>query len=450
VSAGLADRIANDPAAGLPGEGMSDDWDRYGGSHDRAARGRAARGRAALGSSSGDDAGRDAGRHGYRDDSLRDDPFHDYRTESAGGHVRRDGEYRGWLSGRRSRSNLIGVAAAALAIIGLALLFNLRASGIAPSKSPSPRPTAVARGSVEPTSEAVATIHMAHLGPSVQLPFAAVVPGRDISPTAGGLVYLAGDSGVAAVNPATGEFAHVFGGAGFPSPLRKWLLDDGLWLSTWPSTGPYCGPDCWRAATTYRVDPVTGQITLKRAGTFLVGATSAGVVVATGDRIEWLDPASGVVIEGTLPWLAPGEPRVGCAAIWSYSQDAEHVLLSPIDPGTGAAAAPSQLSLAITSGPILVDGQCWMMSGSEGAAAPPAQMVWLNPDGSVFDSRQFDYAVVVMDASSGVGYGRRYQLPLQPPKGDPSGLFSAGGLVWLADGDQLMVFDIRTGATATN
>jgi hypothetical protein len=105
------------------------------------------------------------------------------------------------------------------------------------------------------------------------------------------------------------------------------------------------------------------------------------------------------------------------------------------------------------------------MSGSGGASSGPSKLVWLNPDGSVFDTRQSADSVVVLagefwqyradgtiqrlEASSSVNYGTRFQLPLEPAGGDVGELFSAVGYVWLSEGDQLIAFDIRTGAAAS-
>jgi hypothetical protein len=349
-------------------------------------------------------------------------------------------------------------------MVGLALVFSLRASEIKPSLSPS-RP--VASESRTPSATPVGTIRMASAGFVLQLAFSATAMGRDFSPDDGRYLYLAGDGGAAVIDPDTGQFVANPGGSEFPSRLRKWIFNDGLWLSTWLSTDPYCGPACWQVATTYRVDAATGAVTLKLPGTYLVGRSSDGIWVASGNSISRLDPATGQVA-ATVPWQASGEPRFGCNSMWSFRQDSANTqtLLSLVDLDSGLAAAPVALDPAITSGPISVEGYCWAMSGSNAASNAPVKIVWLSPNGSVLDSREANDAVVVMDNEfwtykgdgtlqrldmpSGVAYGHRFQLDIRPSRVGVSGLFAALGLVWLCEGDQLVVFDIRTGATNAN
>jgi hypothetical protein len=425
-----------------------DDWARYGGTHRDLAP-------EVLGAPEA---------VGRADEGSREDPYRDYRTEGARARVSRRGA--GWrgLIGRRSRSNVLGVAAAVAMVAGVAFLLDLRASGMEAPPSPSPRGSA-ATASPSAGPSVLATARIARVGITVQLPFVGVVPARDFTPDDGSSVFMAGDSAAVVIDPATGAFRHTpFGGADYPSRLRKWLFRGGLWLSTWLSTGTECGPDCWPTATTYLVDPSTGAVNAYRANTYLVGASVDGVWVATASRLEKLDPSTGDVL-ASIPWTSSGEPRVGCGGLWTMYWDSSHAFLAQV--GSDGAISPAvELDAAIFFGPITVEGQCWMMSGSGGAARVPARLVWLNPDGSVFDSRQFDDAVVVLDGefwiyrsdgtiqrlevSSGISYGRRYELTVRPSGNDPAGFFAALGYLWLCEGDQLVVFDVRTGAAAAS
>jgi hypothetical protein len=304
---------------------------------------------------------------------------------------------------------------------------------------------------------------MAHVGVQAQLPFSPILPDRDSTPDDGKNIFLAGDAGAVEIDPGSGAIAGVFGGAGYPTKVRRTVFDSGLWLSSWTGNG-LCGPDCWSGATTYRVDPQTAAISLKFNATYLIGSSFEGVWVATGQNVELLDPTTGDVL-ATTPWFTGGEPRVGCGSLWSFNQDSKNSLLFLVGNNTGAATGPARLDMAVDYGPIAVEGQCWAMSGSGGASSGPSKLVWLNPDGSVFDTRQSADSVVVLagefwqyradgtiqrlEASSSVNYGTRFQLPLEPAGGDVGELFSAVGYVWLSEGDQLIAFDIRTGAAAS-
>lgn len=425
----------------------ADDWARYGGAH------------------------RDASPAGSlpatasREEANREDPYRNYRYEEAGGGIRRTSGDRRLMSRRRPGANLMGAAAAVAALVATAFLLNLRASGLTPPESESPRHTSVVTsGSANPSATVAPTVRMAHVGVSAQLPFSPVVPDRDFTPDDGRSIFLAGDSGAVVVDAGTGAISSVFGGADYPSRVRRSIFDNGLWLSNWSGSYPYCGPECWVGATTYRIDPQTGAITLKLAGTYLIGISFDGLWVAARNQVELLDPISGDVL-ATIPWKTAGEPRFGCGTLWSFSHDTKQTLLSLVDSGSGDASAPWQLDPAVGYGPITVQGQCWAMSGTGGAAKGPSQLVWLNPAGEVFDTRKYEESVVVLDAefwmyrsdgtlqrleaSSGVNYGRRFQLAVQPAQGNPLEFFAAVGNVWLCEGDQLIAFDIRTGVAAS-
>ena len=392
-----------------------------------------------------------------------DDPFSDYRSEGERARAAQKKRRRGFLSGRRSKANILGTAVAVGVIGASGLLFTVTAFEQTP---PAPPPTA-AIPSYTATLSSVAPIHTASSVFVVQLPFSAVIPSRDGASDDGTHVFAVGNGGLAVIDKATGRFVNNFGGGNFPSRVRKWTVDNGIWLSDWLSTDPYCGPDCWSTATTYRVDTVTGATTLKLDKTFLIGASPDGILVAQNGQISVIDPVTSS-IGRWAPWKTSGEPRYGCASLWSIdlatSTSGEGGLmasLSIVDMNTGDFSKPVTLNAAIVSGPIAAEGQCWTMGGQNAASNAPVGVVWLNPDGTIFDTRVFAHAVAVIDSefwvyvdgtvqrldpSSGVPYGGRYQLPIRPSGGDVSGLFSAADRLCLADGDRLAKFDIMTGA----
>jgi hypothetical protein len=135
-----------------------------------------------------------------------------------------------------------------------------------------------------------------------------------------------------------------------------------------------------------------------------------------------------------------------------------------IDPATGAQIKGSNLTADYTFGPILSDGQCWMMSGSGGSSNRTTKLAWLNPDGTTYAERSYALSLVVLDqefwaysgdgtmerfeAASGNPYGVQYKLPIRPSDGDPRWFFASTGTLWLTQGDSLIGFDVTTGASA--
>ena len=179
--------------------------------------------------------------------------------------------------------------------------------------TPTPRPTE-ALGSASPTTLVRPTVRMGHVGVTIQMPLPFFVPDRDSNPDDGTTMYLVGNSGGFPVDVARGIDGTVWGGAAFPTGLRKSVFDQGLWASPWP--GGYasrpsgfasrpsgyasrpsgyasCGPDSWGKATTYRIDPATGAVTLTLKNTYLVGAAFEGVYVASQGRVLTVDPTDG-------------------------------------------------------------------------------------------------------------------------------------------------------------
>jgi hypothetical protein len=106
-----------------------------------------------------------------------------------------------------------------------------------------------------------------------------------------------------------------------------------------------------------------------------------------------------------------------------------------------------------------------MMSGAAGASVGATTLVWLNADGTtqatfeyagksiVSLDREFwlyssDAQIRRIDATSGTTFGAAYALPVRPPNEDPRWLFSASSSLWLIEGNQLVKFDVLTGAAS--
>jgi hypothetical protein len=356
----------------------------------------------------------------------------------------------------------MGIGLGGLLVAGLVLTWQALGTTAQPEPTRFTPGTPSARTSTIPNL--LATPRVGRSLVTLQVPFEAVIPSREYSADDGHSLFLAGDGAVARIDPQTGRMT-LLGGGHFPTRPRTWLYDHGLWLSTVLSDSPYCGPACWGVATTYRVDPSTGEVTATLASTYLIGSSPDGIWVASAGAIKRLDPSTGQLLS-SMRWTASGEPRFGCASLWSFSQDDQHTYLARVDPTTGIASEPTSLDLLITYGPIAVEGQCWAMTGSGGASKRPTEIIWLNPDGSVFDTRFYEEPIVLLDAefwiyrtdgtlqrlepSSGATIGPRFDLAIRPPQGDPTGLFSALGSLWLYEGDQLVGFDVPTGAAAAN
>ena len=416
-----------------------DDWARYGGAHRRAS-------------------------ESDRPELVGEDPFLDYRYES----TNPDQGAQPDATRPRSRANAVGALIAVIVLAGAAVFFNLSSANVAPGPivTPVPRPT-VALGSASPTTLIQPTMQLSHVAVTIQTPLPILVPDRDSNPDDGTTMYLVGSSGGFPVDVAHGIHGTIWGGAAFPAGLRKSIFDSGLWVSSWPNTYTTCGPDCWDRATTYRIDPDTGAVTLKLESTYLVGASFEGVDVASQDQVLTVDPSDGTVLSG-VPWKEAGEPRLGCGSLWSVQLGSTKTILNLMDTASGYAMGASILAADITFGPFSAEGQCWMMTGQGGASANSTSLVWILPDGSLEGDRQYGASLVLLDSefwellgdgtiqrldvtsNIGIGYGHRFQLPVKPPDNDPKWLFASLGKLWLYTGTDLVGFDILTGASAVN
>lgn len=354
-----------------------------------------------------------------------------------------------------------------MGVIGaIVVVFALVSSSLMPAPSATPRLT---RSTAAPMTIAPVLVipvpsnspRPAHVALLVNLPMDIAIADRDQPPDDGTLIYLTGPAGGVSVNPTDGTVGTVYGGAAFANGVRRAVVDGGLWVSSWPAAAKSCGPLCWPTAATYRLDLATGSITNVLAKTYLVGASSDGIWVASGGNLQQLDPSTGAILS-TTPWFGGGEPRVGCGSLWSFTSDASGGTLAEIDPASGTEIGQSQLGPGVAYGPTLVEGLCWMMSGSGGTSTVSTTLVWLNPDGTTQSTFLYGGKSIVtlehefwlygsdgtmhrFEAASGFGYGASYLLPVRPSQDDPQWLFAAAGTLWLLDGKQLTGFDVYTG-----
>jgi hypothetical protein len=218
-------------------------------------------------------------------------------------------------------------------------------------------------------------------------------------------------------------------------------------------------------ATTYRIDPATGAVTLKLESTYLVGASFEGVYVASQGQVLTVDPSKGTVLSG-VPWKVAGEPRLGCGSLWSVQFGSTNTVLNLVDTALGDVTGTSLLAADITFGPFSAEGQCWMMTGQGGASVNSTSVALILPNGSIAGDDQYGASLVLLDSefweflgdgtiqrfevASGIGYGHRFQLAVKPPDNDPKWLFASVGKLWLYTGTDLVGFDILTGASAIN
>ena len=426
-----------------------DDWQRYG----LSRRGRAA-----------DQGPRDAlGRPIERVDrrtEAADELYIHYRREASQRPVRPAGARRS----PRFTANVATIGA--VGALGIALLvFGLATAPPMPNVSPTPSRLA----SHTPNASDVVVVtpfapKAAHVSLTIELPVRVSVDERDWPLDDGTYIYLTGSSGGLAVEPSRGTIPTVYGGSAFAGGVRRAVVDDGLWVSSWPTSAKSCGPTCWASATTFQVDTVTGKVSRTLAKTYLLGAADDGIWVATGKVVERLDPSTAVVVSST-PWTGSAEPRIGCGSLWAFTPAAQASTLAQIDLKSGATLGTSPLDPTVGFGPTFAQGQCWMMSGSAGATAGATTLVWLNADGTT--QATFEYAgksivsldrefwlyssdgqIRRIDATSGSTFGAAYTLPVLPPNGDPRWLFSASSSLWMNEGGQLLKFDVLTGAAA--
>lgn len=426
-----------------------DDWQRYG----LSRRGR-------------------GGDQGPRDALGRPVERVDRRTEAADElfiHYRRETSQRptGPAGSRHSPRFVANVTTiTAVGALGIALLvFGLATAPGPPVVSPAPSRLA----SQTPNSSDLVAVtpfapKAAHVSLLIDLPVRVSVDERDWPLDDGTYIYLMGSSGGLAIEPSRGTIHTVYGGSAFAGGVRRAVVDDGLWVSSWPASAKSCGPACWAEATTFLVDTVTGKVSKTLAKTYLLGAADDGIWVATGQVIQRLDPSTAVVVSST-PWTGSAEPRIGCGSLWAFTPGTQTSTLAQIDLKSGATLGTSPLDPTVGFGPTFAQGQCWMMSGSAGATAGATTLVWLNADGttqSTFEyagesivslDREFwlyssDGQIRRIDATSGSTFGAAYTLPVLPPNGDPRWLFSASSSLWANEGGQLVKFDVPTGAAA--
>ena len=421
---------------GLDPNEEGDDWARYGGARRRAP-----------GAES--------------EDLLRDDPFADYRHENG-----RQPTQAGAPSRPRARSNALGALVAVAVVAVVAGIVNVAASNVAPAPSPTrtPRPgPTVAPSALLPISRA--TLRMALVAVTIPIPLPVAVADRAFPADDGVRMYLAGNSGAVPVDVAAGRAGKVWSGPDFPKGLRRVIYDRGVWVSSWPAGSPFCGPPCWDKATTYRIDPDSGAVTLKLEGAYLVGAQFDGVYVASTGRLRTLDPTDGHEVS-SIAWRSAGEPRLGCTGVWSVELG-QKTELTAVNATSGDQLGSSSLPSTMAYGPLTVESQCWMMSGRDGASAGQTRLTMLNSDASVLTESVIEGSLVILDGefwrldgdgsiqryeavSAGIGYGQRYMLPIGPENGDPAGLFAAVGSMWLYRGQELVGFDILTGSANAN
>ncbi|MGA3030593.1 MAG: hypothetical protein ABSE58_07655 [Candidatus Limnocylindrales bacterium] len=400
---------------------------------------------------------------------VGEEPLLDYRSQN-----RKTRHSRPARPPRSSRFVADVAVLSAVGVIGaIVLVYALVSSSLMPAPSPTPRPSPTPTGPVAVTNEPFSanpgesvTLQSADVGILINLPMDIAIADRDQPPDDGTLMYLTGPNGGVSVNPADGKIGTVYGGSAFAKGVRRAVVDSGLWVSSWPADTKSCGASCWSAAATYRIDLATGSITNALAATYLLGATSDGVWVASGGNLQQLDPSTGDILS-TTPWFGDGEPRLGCGSLWSFTPGSGGATLAEIDPGSGTDIGQSLLDPAVTYGPTLVEGQCWMMSGSAGASAGTTTLVWLNTDGTTqavlgypgksivtldheFWQYSSDKTMRRFEATSGYGYGVSYQLKVRPSNDDPEWFFAAAGTLWLLDGKQLAGFDVHTGTSRVN
>jgi hypothetical protein len=457
----------SDPGADSLDEVAREDWSRYGLSHrppatdasaapgDKPAaratmpgKGRLSRVRTSVQTRRASAAGRGA---------AADDLFAEYRHEAIS-------DLRLAGSGRSPRFKTNLVTASVVGGIGaVVLIAGLVSSVVTPAPAPTPERT-LAPGSALPA--AGGTSRSVHIGVTIDMPLAITIADRNQTPDDGTTMYLTGPNGGFSMDPGTGAIEKMYGGYPFANGLRRAIFMGGLWVSSWQAGASGCGPSCWETASTYRVDPQTSQTTASLPGTYLVGAGSDGIWVATGGNLERLDPSSAKIL-ATVPWKYAAEPRLGCGSLWAFVFGPKSVLLDEINPATGETIGESSLASNVTDGPTYMEGQCWMMSGSGGVSGGSTTLVWLNVDGTTMRTMDFPGRTILtldrefweysgdgklqrFEATTGYNYGVSYVLPRQPPNNDPGWLFAATGTLWMVDGQKLIGFDLPTGTGRVN
>jgi len=429
-------------------EGL-DDWNRYG---------------LSRGDGAADRTPRDALGRPLAESARRDQPSDDLYIQ-----YRRETSQRPTKAARRERSPrfVINVATASIVgMLGVVLLgVALATSPAMPPVSPSPGNSAslVAPATTAPAALTPLAPRAAHVAVLLDLPFEVAVTDRDWPMDDGSTIYLTGPTGGLALDPATGTIRTIYGGPAFAAGVQRAVVDTGLWVSSWPASVKGCGPTCWTGAKTYRIDLATAKVTRTLAATYLLGAADDGIWVATGKQVERLDPSTGAVLSRT-PWTRSSEPRIGCGSLWSFAPGSKTSILAQIDPKSGGVIGQSTLDPTVSYGPTYVQTQCWMMSGSAGATIGAAMLVWLNADGTTESTFEYPGKSIVsldgefwlyssdgqmqrLEATSAYSFGVSYTLPVRPPNNDPKWFFAASGMLWLIADNQLIGFDVPTGAS---
>jgi len=430
----------------LRGDAAGSDWDRY--SHGPAAQAPTAWSPDSRVKSTAPARPRPA---------ERDDLYVEYRYEAGFTPVNEEAAPRS----PRMMANVAGAIAVGLA--GLLIAVFALATSTGPTPTPTPPSSPIAHLSATPTPEITAPPELAHVQTVVPLPLVVKIADRNAQPDDGKTIYLIGPSGGVSVDPQSGRVLKVYGGPAFANGMRRAVVSDGLWISTWSGDGA-CGPTCWAQATTYRLDPGTGSVTNTMKGTYLIDADSDGVWVATAGKIERLDGANGVLLDW-MPWKLSAEPRRGCAGLWAYTIDAGGATISDVASVTGEVVGSSTLPAQVTYGPIFVLGQCWMMSGTDGVSTGKTTMVVLTPDGGSGGGITYARSVLALNGgfwtynegtlqrfepTSGLTFGAAFNLAERPSGNDPARLFSAVGRLWMiVDGGSLEGFDLQTGSAST-
>jgi hypothetical protein len=383
----------------------------------------------------------------------------DYRAENAVRRSRSDG--------RSSRFVANAIAASALGIGAVVLLIaGLVGSSAAPT--PPPKVTiAPATATPAPSPTTAKSDRTAEVQAIIDLPVGAYVPDRAQAPDDGAVMFLMGASGGVAVDPQTGAVGTVFGGEAFNAGVRRSVVAAGsLWISSWPNSIKECGPACWAQATTYRLNIGTGKVMKAYPATYLVGLSTDGLWLATAGRLDRLDLQTAALAAST-PWAGTTEPRVGCGGLWSLAIQSAAVILTGADPATGDAVGnPIVLPSAATYGPVAVESGCWMMSGFDGVSAKSASVFQLSGDTGQTLTKEYQTSVLILDgefwtyspggvlqrleAATGTPYGSSYRLAYPPPGDDAGLLFASVGRLWMLVGEQLVGFNMSTGAANSN
>jgi hypothetical protein len=386
-----------------------------------------------------------------RGSESRDDLYLEYRRENSS---------RGRSGGthsRRFRANVLAAAAVAAAAV---LVITAAFVTAGPEPTPTPPPTVAptsAPHSATPSASASpslpnqpgADVSVARPTELLNLPNDIVAPDRAYAPDDGTIIYLTPEAGT------------TFAGPAFEGGLPRAIVAGG---SLWVSSSPYlanapCDQSCWDKSTTYQLDVGTGEAKNELPKTYLVGASAAGIWVATAGEVEQLDPFTGDVI-ATTPWKGVGEPRVGCGGLWSVDFGNSATMVSRVQMGSGLALDNLITQPSITYGPFSAGSECWMMSGVDGVSVEPNLLVQIS--GDVITQPIYSPRIVILLDGTFWGYSpggflQRYDPAADEGSGplyaltgggadDPSDVFASLGIIWCIDAvdGQLVGYGIPT------